>query len=74
MQPVIPQYVGVLVDVVDGELDGWHDAPADYALGHVGRVGEEAGDVHVAPLDAAEVKRLLARARQDGVEQQQQQH
>lgn len=54
VQPVVAQQRRVLVDVVDGQLDGRHDAAAHaalgYAAGHAAAEREEPGDVHVVPL------------------------
>lgn len=51
MQPIVAQQRRVLVDVVDGQFDGRHDAAAHpalgYAAGHAAAEREEAGDVHV---------------------------
>lgn len=50
MEPVVPEDDGVVVDVVEGELDGGHHPPANCRLRDPPRVGEEAGDVEVVPL------------------------
>lgn len=68
VQHVVAQHRGALVDVVDGQHDGGHDAATHAALRDVASVGEEARDVDVATPAAAEV-RLLARRRRH--EQQQ---
>lgn len=62
MQPIVPEYRRVLVDVLHGELHRGHDAAPDVALRHVVAIREEAGDVDVALLAAAEIDRLLAGA------------
>ena len=48
----------MLVDVLHRELHRGHDAAADVTLRHVIAVREEAGDVDVALLAAAEIDRL----------------
>lgn len=55
----------MLVDVLHRELHRGHDTTADVALRHVIAVREEAGDVDVALLAAAEVDRLLGGALAD---------
>lgn len=65
MQPIVPEYRRVLVDVLHRELHRGHDAAADVTLRHVIAIREEAGDVDVALLAAAEVDRLLAVALAD---------
>lgn len=65
MQPIVPEYRRVLVDVLHRELHRGHDAATDVTLRHVIAVREEAGDVDVALLAAAEIDRLLADALAD---------
>lgn len=65
MQPIVPEYRRVLVDVLHREFHRGHDAAADVTLRHVIAVREEAGDVDVALLAAAEIDRLLADALAD---------
>lgn len=62
MQPIVPEYRRMFVDVLHGELYRGHDATPDVTLRHVVAVWEEAGDVDVALLTAAEIDRLLASA------------
>lgn len=50
VQTVVAQDLRALVDVVDGQLDGGHDAAADTALRHVPSEREEAGYVDVVTL------------------------
>lgn len=65
MQPIVPEYRRVLVDVLHRELHRGHDAATDVTLRHVITVREEAGDVDVALLAATEIDRLLADALAD---------
>lgn len=58
MEDVVPQHRRILVDVVHGELDRGHHAPADLAFADVVIVREEPGDVNVRTIVVGIIARL----------------